>query len=179
MKNLIIAVLLFTCSNLFSDIKLPFIIETEEKVFHRIASEINSKLPKKVDILVCNILFLNGNPEVTDKINKNFNIILDTQQFVYKYTVESIDNVKLKDETSNYSFIQNYDEQELIAFAQFLNKDALLISSVTILEDQKKRIWDFETLKFIDKNIALFQGNIFNTETKDIMLRFYYYFLID
>lgn len=179
MKRFFLLFFIIFSASLFSIEKIPLIIQTQENIFHKIVDEINKKLPNKIDILVCDLLFLNGDDKVNEKINKNFDIILETQQYIYKYNIEFIKDVKIQDTSNDYSFIDNFDEQELIPFAQSLNKDAILIASVTTLDNQKKSVWDNDKRSYINKNIGIIQGNIFNTETKESMLRFSYYFLID
>jgi hypothetical protein len=57
-----------------------------------------------------------------------------------------------------------------------LNIDAIIISSVTIMDKKTKKIWDSSNMKFIEKQIALFQGTAFNTDTNAVIYRFSYYF---
>ncbi len=183
MKRLCIIFLIFMNFSLFSRTKLPFTIETQENIFRKIASDISLKLPQEVDILIFKLMFVNADKALDDRINKNFELIMKSQQFIYKYTTDFIDDVlkdpKYKDFSEDYSFIDNYDEQELLSFARYLNKDAILIGTVMILDETKKGVWDGNLKKFTDKKVALLQGTIFYTDTGETLMRFSYYFLVD
>jgi len=165
--------------SLNSQDKIPIFIESQEKIFHKISNELKKNLPRKIEILAIDILFLNGDKNSNDKIRKNYYIILETQQFVNQYSLEFLNKIKLKDLSDDLTRIQNYNDLELAALAKLLNKDAVLITSVTTLENQKKKIWDDETKKTKEKGVGIIQGIILNTESSEVLYRFFYYFLID
>jgi len=177
-KALILFFILFNLF-LFSRNSIPLFVESQENIFRKIALTINQELPQKISILIFRLLVLNGNKDISEKVNKNFEIIMKSQQFIYKYSIDFTDDIKNKDYTTDYSFLDNYNEQELIAYAGYLQKDAVLLASVTIFDEYKKNVWDSNSGKFREKNIALIQGNIFNTDSGDSLIRFSYYFLID
>jgi hypothetical protein len=169
--------------NIYSISRIPLLIDSQETVFRKIALDIDKRLPQQTDILIFRIMTLNANKATDEKINENFRIIMKTQQFIYKYTIEFINEVlndpKYTDSSTDYSFINNYDETELLSYARFLKKDAILLASVTILDESKKSVWDGALNKFVDKKAALIQGNVLYTETGESLLRFSYYFLVD
>ena len=102
-------------------------------------------------------------------------------QIVDKYTIvleKDIGSI-VEEKKINTSFIENHDELELIGFGKLLNVDAVMISSITIIEGKTKKVWDRVSKKMVDKKIALIQGNIFNTENNSSILRFSYFFYIE
>ncbi|HOV14475.1 MAG TPA: hypothetical protein PK771_09350, partial [Spirochaetota bacterium] len=159
--------------------KLPMFIENQESIYNKLSREINSKLPRKIEILVFDIFLLNGSEELNLYFNKNFKTIMKNKQYIYNYSLFFFEDLKNDKDIKDYNFIKNYNEQELSAYAKYINKDAILVASVTIVEEKNKKIWDNTQLKFLKKNIALIQGNIFSVETKESMLRFAYYFYYD
>ncbi|HOJ63900.1 MAG TPA: hypothetical protein PLE45_05715 [Spirochaetota bacterium] len=180
MKKNILFLFLITTNILFANNKLPLIIDTQEKIFLKISKEIGKKLPENIEILVYDLFFINSNDlNLQQKINNNFYLILSSNQFINKYSLTFIKELKEKKEDIDFSFIENQNHFELISFGNYLKMDAVMISTITILENTKRLIWDKKNNKFIYKKIALIQSNIFNTETSNSLYRFSYYFLLD
>jgi hypothetical protein len=179
MKKIIIILIMFVNLLIVHGANIPLIVDTEEDVFRKISKSINTDLPQKIDILIFDIMMLNISKDTSNRINKNFEIIMKSQQFIYKYSILFMKDVKTKDLTTDYTFVDNYNEQELLSYAKYIQKDAILLASITLLENETKKIWDKSSGKYIEKKIALLQGNIFNTENNQSMLRFSYYLLID
>ena len=176
--------------NIHPKTKLPVFIDTQEDIFRKIANELSLKLPEDIEILIYRLMTVNSDADTSDKLNKNFMLIMNTQQYIYKYSLEFIDeavkNPKYKDYGSdsknpveNYSFIENYDEHELLSYAKFIKKDAILVATVTIMDETKKGIWDNKTKKFTEKKVGLIQGNVFYSESGESLVRFFYYFIVD
>jgi|GEM_PF-1186475 len=162
--------------------RVPAIIKSQDTIFEKISKDINSNLPNNIEILIYKLTLLNGSEEVEKKINQKFNEIVSVLQKVNNYSIifekDIIEKYKNNKEI-NISFLENQDELELIGFGKLLNQDAVMISSVTIIEGKTKKVWDKVSHKFIDKKIALIQGNIFNTKNNNSILRFSYYFYLE
>lgn len=177
MKKIISFLLFFIINILYSQTRIPLIIDTEEILFLKISKELSKKLPLNIEILVYDLLFLNANEKTIQKTNNNFYIILSSNQFVNKYSLIFIKDLKEKMTDIDFSFIEKQNHLELISFGTYLKLDAVMISTVTIIKDKKKLVWDKN--KFVYKKIALLQSNIFNTENSSLLYRFSYYFLLD
>ncbi|HPO49696.1 MAG TPA: hypothetical protein PLO89_05165 [Spirochaetota bacterium] len=178
MKKYFIILILFLNFNLFSNETLPLVIEDQEYAYNALSKTITDKLPKRIEILVFDIFLLNGSEEIAKKINDNFKIIMKNKQYIYDYSLIFFNDLKKEADVKKFDFIKNYNEQELLSYAEYINKDAVFIASVTIVSERKK-IWDKNKMRFLDKKIALIQGNIFGVETKDSLLRFSKYFYFD
>jgi hypothetical protein len=170
--------------------KLPLIIDSQEDIFRKIAYQISQKLPQEIDILIFRLMTVNADITTSEKINNNFKLILKTQQYIYKYSLDFIDDVirdpkykdyaiSTSDVSSDYSFIDNYDETELLSYAKYLKKDAILIATITIMDESKKGIWDNNSKKITEKKVGLIQGNILYSESGESLIRFSYYFIVD
>ncbi len=158
---------------------IPLIVQSQKYIFNTIAKDINSYMPNNVEILVYKIQLLNGEAKLEDDINNKFIEILSSLQGKYKFNITSekeiIEKYKNNKEI-DLSFLDKHDEVEYTAFGKMLNIDAIIISSVTIMDKKTKKIWDSSNMKFIEKQIALFQGTAFNTDTNAVIYRFSYYF---
>ncbi len=157
---------------------IPLFINSEEAIYTKLSKDINSKLPKKVDILIFDLSLLNADDNLNQLLNKNFKMIMKNRQKRYNYFISFFSDIDNKEDGS-LSFINNYNEQELLAYADHIGKDAIFIASVTIINKKSKVLWDKKESRFLLKNIALLQGNILSVETKESMLRFTYYFYFD
>lgn len=183
MKRYFLLFFLLLDISVFCKSKLPVIIKSQEEIFRKIAQDISIRLPEEIEILVFRLMTVNSDKDTNERINKNFETIMKTQQFIYNYTLDFINDVindpENKDYSADYSFIENYDEKELITYARYLNKDAILLASVVVFDDSNKTVWDRTQKKFVSKKVGLIQGNIFYTDSGESLLRFSYYFLID
>ncbi len=170
MKKIIICLLILSyCFLIFPSKRfIPIIIDSETKVFNIIAKEMSKKLPKKIEILVYNLNLLNGEEEIKNKLNDNFYKIFFKMQSFYGYFLTFEKDLTLI----------KIDNKE-IGLGKLLNKDAVMISSITVIEGKLKSIWDEVSKKWVKKKIALYQGNIFIVDTCSVILRFSYYFYLD
>ncbi|OHD15268.1 MAG: hypothetical protein A2086_10990 [Spirochaetes bacterium GWD1_27_9] len=180
-KNIIVLIFLLFSYLIFCKQNIPLVVESEKIIFKKLSSEIKNKLSKKIEIVVYNIVVLNETKEFSLVINNSFKKYMKEEQKNNNnyYYLLFFDDIKNEDNSTDYSFVNNYNEHELIAYAKYLNKDAIFISSLTIFKDETKDVFDIKLHKFVKKNTALIQGNIFNTDTQQSILRFRYYFLID
>lgn len=177
-KRILILFLLLTTHIFFATNKIPLIIETEEKIFLKISKELGKKLPKNIEILVYDLFFINSDDyNLKQSLNNNFYLILSLNQFINKYSLVFIKDLKEKRSDIDLSFIENQNHFELISFGNYLKVDAVMISTITILENTKRLMWDKN--KLIYKRVALIQSNIFSSENSSTLYRFSYYFLFD
>lgn len=158
---------------------VPFNVDTQDKVFHRLARDLNEKLPKSIEIVIYDIFVANGSDEIAKRINENFRLVIRSQQYLYLYRIDFAADLKKEDSKTDFSFLSEYNLEELSAYAVFIKKDAFITANVTVFPDQKRTIWDKFASRFRRKSVALMIGNVFNASTGDSMLRFSYYFIVD
>ena len=171
---LFLTVFFFT-KNIETVQNIPLIVENEDIILKKLVVEIKKKLPKNIDILVYDTEIMNGSEKLKNSINKKIKTILkgDTDN---KYNIDFFSELNIAE--VDISFLTTYEEEELLSYASSLKKDAVMLSSITILDGKNKKVWDKKLKKYVYKNIGLLQGNIFNTENRSPILRFSYFFLI-
>ena len=178
MRLIYIVLLLITfffTNNIKAEQNIPLIVETEEVVFKKLSNKIKKNLPKNIDILVYDAEIMNGNEKLKNSINKKIKTILKNNSD-NRYNIDFFSDIDIT--KINISFLTTYEEEELLSFARSLKKDGVMLSSITIFDNKNKKIWDKESKKYIERNIGLLQGNIFNTEKGNPILRFSYFFLV-
>src|SRR4030042_2420722 len=159
-KNFFLIILIFISSlNIFTKQRIPLIVSSQKIIFNKILSNIEKTFPDNVEILVYDIYLFNGNEDDKNRINENFYNMANANQTKYKYKVKFEKDIIIENNDIDLESIKNQSELDLIAFGKFLNLDVVLLSSVTILEDITKSVWNVEQKKAFVKKIALFQGD--------------------
>ncbi len=159
-----------------ADQNIPLIIESEDRVLKKLSNDIKRYLPKNIDILAYDTEVMNGNEKIKNNANIRIRAALKNDAD-NRYSIDFFS--ELDNKGRDISFLNTYEEEELISFARSLKKDAVMLSSITIFDDKVRKVWSSYSKKFVNKNIGLLQGNIFNTEKGDTILRFSYFFIID
>jgi hypothetical protein len=171
--------MLLSCASLSAEQQVSRVPNTQEKTYSRLAKLIGDNLPKNIEILIYELILLNGSDSQQADINNNVTMILTAKQFLYDFKVHFINKIiNDNDSISKEDIIAN-DELEMIALGKVLNLDAVLVGTVTIKDDETKKVWDSSKKRFIEKRVALLQGNVFSTENNQSLLRFSYTFLVD
>lgn len=158
--------------------KIPLLIKNQNKIFKEIAKSIQSNFPPNIKILIYKSNLLNGQEGLKEKLNRNFHDIITSLQTKYKYSIIFEEEISKYHEDIDLKDLKKKDELELIALGNFLEQDVVMLSSITIIEEKNKLIFDKTQKKWLKKKVALFQGNFFN-ENRNSLLRFSYYFLIE
>ncbi len=178
MKKIFSIVVLIICCHLANAANIPVVVNSDEKVFTKISSNIANQLPKNVQILAYDICFLNMNMSLADAISNDFKTIMTNQQFINNYKIFFINEVQAQHPEIDYSFLNTLNDQELINFGQIVNADVVFISTATLIQDKQKSVWDNNLHKFVKKKVILFQANIFNTKTNAYLMRISEYFVV-
>ena len=160
MKKLISLIVLLFSVYLLNAANIPMVVNSDEKVFTKISSNIANQLPKNVQILAYDICFLNMNAALADAISNDFKTIMTNQQFINNYKIFFIDEVQTQHPEIDYSFLNTLNDQDLINFGQIVNADVVFISTATLIQDKEKPVWDNAKHKFVKKKVVLFQANI-------------------
>ncbi len=174
-----ISIILIFCGNFAFSQNVPLFIQSRDGIIKRLAKDIKTCMPDNVEILIYKIHLMNGDEKMQNELNAEFKAKLMSLCRKYKFTLtfeNDIVNKYKNNRDYDLSFLADQDENELIAFGKLLDLDAIMISTVTIIDGKTKKVWDGKTLKFVDKKPALFQGIFFNTDTKLPIFRFMYYF---
>ena len=181
MKNffLFIIIILFINFKISSKQRIPIFIPSQKKVFNKISNDIEKVFPDNVEILFYNIDLLNGDEKIEKQINNNFYDLITENQSKYNYKAKFIQDIIKENKEIDIKTLKKQSELDLIAFGKFLELDVVLFSSVTIIENQIKQIWDFKEKELYNKKVILFQGDFISTENNSSIFRFSYYFLLD
>ena len=177
--NFIIIIFFLFSDLIFSQQKIPVIIPNQNKVFNQISKDIKKNLPDDIELLIYDINMLNATKELDTQINGKFRSILISNQYKYNYNVEFINELNEEQIGISLDSLRKLSDLELIALGKDLDKEAVLLSTVTLVEDKRRKIWNKETKSFQSKKLALFQGNFFSTVNNNSLFRFSHYFLID
>ncbi len=179
-KNIfLIFLIIFSALYIFTKQKIPLVVSSQKNVFNKIFNEIEKTFPDNVEILVYDIYLFNGSDDDKKRINENFYNIATANQSKYKYKVKFEKDIIIENSEIDVEAIKNQSELDLLAFGKFLNLDIVLLSSVTIIENVTKNIWNTEEKKVFVKKIALFQGDFISTENNISIFKFSYYFLLE
>ena len=180
-KNIcLIIIAIFLFSNLiYSQQKMPLIIPDQNKVFNQISKDIKKNLPDDIELLIYDINMLNATKELGNQINEKFKSILTVNQNKYNYNVAFINDLNEKQIGISKDSIRKLSDLEMISLGKGLDKEAVLLSTITLVEDKRRKIWNEETQSYQSKKLALFQGNFFSTVNNNSLYRFSHYFLID
>jgi hypothetical protein len=164
---------------IFSNNRLPLFIKSMDKVFIDFSDDISKKLPKGIDILCYEFMYLNCSEDQKNNIDKKFFKTLSGRQQVNNYSIKFIEDIVKEKPDFDYSFLKKQDEFEFIAYGKLLQKDVVLLANISVIENKNKWEFDFKSGKWQMEKVALFQGNFFSTDTNSSIFRFSYYFLID
>lgn len=158
--------------------KLPIIIKSENKIFDKIAKDFKNNLTKNIEILIFDITLINGDEKLFEKINNDFYQTLNNRQIEYGYLIKSEKEITAENKDIDLKAIKKESELELIALGKFLELDAVLITSLTVVENNKKKVWNKKIKEWEYKKTALIQGNLFSTGNNVSLYRFSYFFYL-
>ena len=156
----------------------PVIIKSQKEIFNKIAKDFKDNLPKDIEILMFNIAPINGSEELIEKINNDFYQALKEKESDYNYSIKSEKEITETNKDIDLTAIKKESELELMALGKYLQLDAILITSLTVIEDSRKKVWNKNTKEWEYKKKALIQGNIFSTATSISLYRFSYFFYL-
>lgn len=180
-KNKLIFIFLILILSLSSSKKEPFFVINEKDLVTSISNSIEKELPDFIDILYYGFKVLNDTEEVEKRINANLynNFIELLKKKKVKYNISFAQDIDFKSLQIDTSFIDTQELAEMCAIGKLLKKDSVVYGNITVLKNVTKKVWDSEKKKFVDKRVALMQGNFFSTESNIPILRFSYYFLLN
>ncbi len=170
---------IFQVSIAGANTRLPWVIANQDKIFYFLSKQLSITLRQNVRIGLVALYIYNGTEREDKQINLDFLTILTSQQYIYSYKIVLIEQVAAGSELEDISFIASRNEEDLIAFGKQHGMDVVLIASITILDVPERQIYDPVIKKFVKKRVAILQGNIFSTLSKEIVYRISHYLLID
>jgi hypothetical protein len=180
-KNICFIIIIFFLSfnSIFSQQKIPIFIPNQNKIFNQISKDIKKNLPDDIELLIFDINMLNATKELGNQINGKFKSILTANQNKYNYNVAFINDLNEEQIGISMNSVRKLSDLEMISLGKGLDKEAVLLSTITLVEDKRRKIWNKEAESYQSKKLALFQGNFFSTINNNSLYRFSYYFLID
>lgn len=154
-------------------------VRTQEQTFIEITKHISKEIPKDANILFYRPYILNIDDNISKDLSDNLELVLRSQQYVNNYEITFYDKVTIEDDKYPDDIQNSVTEEELVKLGKVFNCDVVLLINIFVQSDETKKVFNNETFQWENKNIAVIQGNIFETENYKIISRFFYRFTLN